>query len=67
MLITSEDMGYSWSKPRELVIGDIGGRGPVKNKIITLENGTWLAPASIETDTVWDAFVDISRTMVKHG
>lgn len=71
MLITSEDMGYSWSKPRELVIGDIGGRGPVKNKIITLENGTWLAPASIETDTVWDAFVDISRdhgkTWIKSG
>lgn len=60
-LIVSEDMGNSWSSPKELVDGDIGGRGPVKNKIIMLSNGTWLAPASIETDTSWDAFVDISK------
>lgn len=71
MLITSDDSGYSWSVPQELIPGDIGGRGPVKNKAIILSDGTWLAPASIETDTSWDAFADISRdngkTWVKSG
>lgn len=61
MLISSDDSGYSWSAPHELIPGDIGGRGPVKNKPIILSDGTWLAPSSIETDTSWDAFADISR------
>jgi predicted neuraminidase len=59
--IISNDEGSSWSRPKELVKGDRGGRGPVKNKVICLEDGTWLAPASIETATTWDAFVDISK------
>lgn len=71
MLITSDDGGYTWTEPVELVKGDIGGRGPVRNKPIKLSNGTWLAPASIETETAWDAFVDIStdkgKTWVKSG
>jgi predicted neuraminidase len=50
----------AWSQPQELIPGDIGGRGPVKNKLIKLQNGDWLAPASIETNTVWDCFVDRS-------
>lgn len=33
---------------RELVPGDIGGRGPVRNKCLTLADGRVLAPASIE-------------------
>lgn len=49
-----------WGKPQELVPGDIGGRGPVKNKPIKLTNGDWLAPASIETDRAWKCFVDRS-------
>ena len=60
MVMTSDDGGVTWSAPRELVPGDRGGRGPVKNKPIRLADGTWLAPASIESD-VWDAFVDISH------
>lgn len=60
MIKISEDGGYTWSESRELVKGDVGGRGPVKNKVIKLSNGTWLSPASIETNTAWDAFVDIS-------
>lgn len=59
---TSTDGGLTWSKPIELVEGDrSGGRGPVKNKMIVLQDGTWLAPASVETATAWDAFVDRSR------
>jgi predicted neuraminidase len=60
MVTTSRDEGESWSTPRLLVEGDIGGRGPVRNKPIYLRNGMLLAPASIETLQEWDAFVDIS-------
>lgn len=61
MVITSIDGGNTWSEPVELVKGDVGGRGPVKNKVIELSDGTVIAPASIETlDNVWDAFADIS-------
>ena len=59
-VITSEDGGQSWRAPRELVPGDRGGRGPVKNKPILLANGDWLAPASVETAAGWDVFVDRS-------
>lgn len=57
-IIHSDDNGFSWSEPKELVPGDIGGRGPVKNKPIMLRNGTLLAPNSLEP--AWDAFIDIS-------
>ena len=57
----SED-GESWSEPQELVEGDTsGGRGPVKNKPITLSDGTILAPASDESGKTWSVFVDISH------
>ncbi|WP_248924392.1 sialidase family protein [Paenibacillus hamazuiensis] len=59
-VVVSDDGGLTWSEPSELVPGDVGGRGPVKNKLIRLHDGTWLAPASLEGD-VWDAFVDISH------
>jgi predicted neuraminidase len=56
----SADGGERWSAPRELVPGDVGGRGPVKNKPITLSDGPWLAPASRETAECWEVFVDRS-------
>lgn len=65
MVMTSLDSGYTWSKPKELVEGDVGGRGPVRNKPIILFDGVWVAPASIETPTAWDAFVDISKDQGK--
>jgi predicted neuraminidase len=58
-VMTSAD-GKTWSKPVELVKGDIGGRGPVKNQPIILSNGTWIAPSSQEI-TGWKSFVDISK------
>jgi predicted neuraminidase len=62
MVRYSDDNGNSFSEAKELVAGDIGGRGPVKNKPITLMNGDILAPASIESPLwVWDCFVDISK------
>ena len=72
-VMTSTDQGQTWTTPRELVTGDKGGRGPVKNKLIELTSGAWLAPASIEVgatpstetgeakDAMWDAFVDRSE------
>lgn len=60
--VRSLDEGVSWSEPFELVSGDTsGGRGPVKNKAIILSDGkTILAPASVEFEDTWQAFVDIS-------
>ena len=58
--LNSSVQSLHWSEPQELVAGDIGGRGPVKNKPIKLTNGEWLAPASIETKTAWYCFVDHS-------
>lgn len=60
-VIASDDGGLSWSAPRELVPGDIGGRGPVKNKPIRLKDGTLLAPASLEP--AWDCFFDLSKDL----
>lgn len=60
MLTESFDNGESWSEPAELVKGDEGGRGPVKNKAIMLSDGRICAPASIETKTTWDCFTDVS-------
>lgn len=56
----SHDGAQSWTQPHELVKNDrTGGRGPVKNKCITLADGTVLAPASREKGQ-WTAFVDRS-------
>jgi predicted neuraminidase len=55
----SRDRGLTWTEERELVPGDRGGRGPVKNKPIRLKSGRIAAPASIEGE-FWDAFADIS-------
>lgn len=59
-LAASPDAGQTWNTPRPLVPGDPTPRGPVKNKLVVLANGDWLAPASIETTRLWDAFVDRS-------
>jgi len=56
----SKDSGKTWSKPVELVPGDVGGRGPVKDKPIVLSNGVWLAPASVEKPHKWTPFADRS-------
>ncbi len=60
MVCKSVDKGETWSDAVELIPWDIGGRGPVRNKCIKLQNGTILAPSSIEKGD-WDCFVDISE------
>ncbi len=57
--MTTQDNGLTWSTPKELVAGDKGGRGPVKNKPIVLSDGAWLAPASTELGG-WNPFADRS-------
>lgn len=56
----SDDLGLSWSTPEPLVAGDKQPRGPVKNKILVMSNGEWIAPGSREDARYWDAFADIS-------
>lgn len=56
----SADEGNTWSEARELVKGDRGGRGPVRNKILILADGTWLAGASNENG-LWNVFFDRSE------
>ena len=56
----SPDGGVTWSEPVELVKGDTGGRGPVRNKPIILSDGSWLAGASHE-DRDWNVFIDRSE------
>lgn len=58
--MTSDDHGDTWTTAQELIPGDQGGRGPVRNKPIVLSNGVWLAGASHE-EGQWDAFVDRSE------
>ncbi|MEJ7647310.1 MAG: sialidase family protein [Chryseolinea sp.] len=60
-IMRSSDSGSTWSEPEELIKGDHGGRGPVRNKPVILSDGTWLAGASNETKGVWNAFVDRSE------
>ena len=59
MTSESTDGGRTWTKSRELVPGDFGGRGPVKNKMIRLSDGSILAPASLEKG-IWRAYADRS-------
>ena len=56
----SADGGASWSEPHLLVPDDPQPRGPVKNKLLVLADGAWLAPGSVEDDAHWNAFVDRS-------
>lgn len=45
MMMTSDDHGKTWSKPRRLPEGQMG---PVRNKPVTLSDGSLLCPSSTE-------------------
>ncbi len=60
----SADGGRTWSEAVELVPGDVGGRGPVKNPPVVAPDGAWLAPGSTEEwgeRPRWQPFVDRSQ------
>ena len=60
-LARSHDGGSRFEDPAPLVAGDrSGGRGAVRSKPIRLASGNWLAGASRETRSRWEAFVDRS-------
>lgn len=65
----STDHCQTWSDPFEMVPGDeSGGRGPSRNKVIYLSDGSILAPGSTEVGE-WKCFFDRSvdggRTWVR--
>ena len=55
----STDNCRTWSEASDLVPGDVGGRGPVRNKPIYLNDGSVLAPGSTEIGQ-WQCFFDRS-------
>jgi predicted neuraminidase len=55
-IITSDDMGISWSAPKKLPDSIIG---PVKNKPVLLNNGTLLCPSSTE-DKGWRVHMEMT-------
>jgi predicted neuraminidase len=60
----SSDGGRTWSEATELVPGDVGGRGPVKNPPVFAPDGAWLAPGSTEEwgeRPRWQPLVDRSE------
>lgn len=54
---TSTDAGKTWSKPAMLPAGFFG---PVRAKPIQLDDGTILAPTSVESYRCWTPYVDRS-------
>lgn len=63
----SFDGGRTFTSSQELVAGDEGGRGPVRNQPLVLTKhrpGRYLCPASLE-DGVWRAFTDNSDDGMK--
>lgn len=59
MVITSDDEGRTWSKPRRLPDGVLG---PIKNKPVLLSDGAWLSPSSTEGNKDgWLLHFEISR------
>ncbi len=57
-VMQSRDRTQSWSDPQPLPEGILG---PIKNKSITLQDGTWLAPSSVETDDEWYCVIERSE------
>lgn len=71
MVITSKDNGHTWSAPRALGEDTNIGHllGPVKNKPVQLDDGTIIAPTSIEypkedgEDQDWRVYFEISKDL----
>jgi predicted neuraminidase len=59
LMMTSEDAGRTWSKPRRLPEGILG---PIKNKPVQLASGELLCPSSTEQDG-WRVHFERSRDL----
>lgn len=66
MYRVSEDNGETFGEEKELVPGDQGGRGPVRNKPIRLKSGRILAPGSTEQGFGKHLWI-VPMMMEKHG
>lgn len=60
---TSDDGGKSWSKAIQIPPGMLG---PVKNKSVTLADGTLLHPSSFETNGVWSMHVETTSADIQN-
>ncbi|EAZ80952.1 sialidase family protein [Algoriphagus machipongonensis] len=59
---TSDDGGKTWSKAIQIPPGMLG---PVKNKSVTLADGTLLHPSSFETNGVWSMHVETTTSDIQ--
>ena len=57
VMLSSDDGGKSWSKPKRLPEGILG---PIKNKPVLLKNGDLLCPSSTEHDG-WQVHMEIEQ------
>ncbi|MBN1187922.1 MAG: exo-alpha-sialidase [Bacteroidales bacterium] len=67
-VITSDDNGYTWSKPKQLPEGFVG---PIVNKPVYMDDGTIIAGGSLQGDPGWRIHVerttDNGKTWTKVG
>lgn len=60
---TSDDGGKTWSRAIQIPPGMLG---PVKNKTVTLADGTLLHPSSFETNGVWSMHVETTSADIQN-
>ncbi len=58
----SEDNGKTWSKETMIPPGFLG---PVKNKAVTLPDGSLLHPSSYEVNNIWKAHIELTDPDLK--
>jgi predicted neuraminidase len=60
---TSDDGGKTWSKAIQIPPGMLG---PIKNKSVTLSDGTLLHPSSFETNGIWSMHVETTTSDIQN-
>lgn len=60
---TSDNGGMTWSKAIQIPPGMLG---PVKNKAVTLSDGTLLHPSSFETNGIWSMHVETTTADIQN-
>lgn len=60
---TSDDGGKTWSKAIQIPPGMLG---PVKNKTVTLADGSLLHPSSFETNGTWSMHVETTTSDIQN-
>lgn len=60
---TSDDGGKTWSKAIQIPPGMLG---PIKNKTVTLADGSLLHPSSFETNGIWSMHVETTTSDIQN-